>query len=522
MELFQTKNIALYIDFENIHSEEFDIEVLVEKLKERGRLIIKRAYADWGRFAKIKQTMLFSSVELIEMPASGHRGKNSSDIKMTIDALETAFNRPYIDTFVVVSGDSDFTPLISKLRELDRYVIVVCSKENTSKLLKGYCDELIYLSSVGSKVAEKVSLKSGYQLLRRAIESLENLRGEARSSLVKSQMVRLDATFSEENFGFKPFRKFLEQAQRDGVITLEKLKDGENRVTLPGSNKTSNGTPAEKEIKEVKIAAEVKEAVVEETAELLPVSEEKLAHLISLVLAGVVLARNGDDKPADLNELASCCKRLGTPTPAELGLSKAKGFKGLVQLVQDHGYLELTYEASRNMHLIRLTAKGERYLLESPRPDRFTEVRYYSVLNNALFRARLYNEKQVHDAVVKFLLEREADQAPSFQEFLTWSREALSKIPPSTVPKILKALQANGALTVMPHNASRAWVEAVIESVQPWETVLVEILRWQVALLATKLGEPIQRELFTKLLMEENGNNNLAEDLPGFLATMEY
>src|SRR3954464_11764615 len=122
MEAFQTKNIALFIDFETIHSEELDVEKLVERLKERGRLIVKKAYGDWGRFIRVKQTMLFNSVELVELPAVGYRGKNSSDIKLTIDALETAFHRPYIDTFVVVSGDSDFTPLISKLRELDRYV----------------------------------------------------------------------------------------------------------------------------------------------------------------------------------------------------------------------------------------------------------------------------------------------------------------------------------------------------------------------------------------------------------------
>ena len=139
------QNIAVFIDFENFyHEEAFDITALINSLKERGRLIVKKAYADWGTFARYKKEMLENSVELIELPSHTLRGKNSSDIKLVVDALEFAITKEYIDTIVVVSGDSDYTPLIAKLREYNKYVIVIGHQEKTSSLLKGSCDELIY------------------------------------------------------------------------------------------------------------------------------------------------------------------------------------------------------------------------------------------------------------------------------------------------------------------------------------------------------------------------------------------
>jgi uncharacterized protein (TIGR00288 family) len=229
----EVRNIAVFIDFENFARQEaFDAHQLIERLKERGRLIVKKAYADWGRFAKYKRQMMENSIELTEMPSHGQKGKNSADIKLVVDAIETAITKPYIDTFVVVSGDSDYTPLISKLREYNKYVIVVGEERSVSELLKGYCDELIYYSllvnppaaaTVGGKPAK---MDEAYALLRRAVATLDKDGSEARGSVVKRMMCQLDAGFAESNYGFGQFRRFLRAGEKDGVIALRQMESG--------------------------------------------------------------------------------------------------------------------------------------------------------------------------------------------------------------------------------------------------------------------------------------------------------
>jgi uncharacterized protein (TIGR00288 family) len=512
MESFQTKNIALFIDFENIHSEEFDVEVLVEKLKERGRLIIKKAYGDWGRFIRVKQTMLFNSVELVELPQVGYRGKNSSDIKLTIDALETAFNRPYIDTYVVVSGDSDFTPLISKLRELDKYVIVVSSKENTSKLLKGFCDELIYLSSVsGGDGAEKLSLQTGYNVLRRAVESLENLRGEARGSLVKSQMLRLDPSFTEENFGFKQFRRFLEQAARDGVIRLKSLGDGETRVSLPGAEKAAP-EPAKKEPPpRLKPAPAVPAAV--EPAPAITLDADRLNALTGTILLGLSLARRQDQLEVDLNELAHCCKRLDAHTaPEHYGIPKSRGFKGLVHLLQEQGLVQLSYQAQGNHYWVRLTPAGEERLQQLPRPHRYLEHRYRTLLKYGLFRARLNNEKLVHEALLAFLdRPQDQDQPQSVRQFLSYAASRINMLGTTNIRHIVEAIRSIGGLTLDGTGENGAADDALLVQVKPWPAVVKQIVRWHMERLQEETGEPFKKELYLQILREENTGNPMGE-----------
>jgi uncharacterized LabA/DUF88 family protein len=520
MELFQIKNIALFIDFENIHNDAFDVERLVEKLKERGRLIIKKAYADWGRFIKSKQSLLFNSVELVELPSSGYRGKNSSDIKLTIDALETALSRPYIDTFVVVSGDSDFTPLISKLRELDKYVIVFSNKEHTSKLLKGYCDELIYLSAVMEGAEEKLSLQSGYALLRRAVESLENLRGEARSSLVKSQIMRLDPSFSEENYGFKQFRRFLEQAESDGIIKLKALGDGENRVKLAHAGRRSHETdgnetpepparekvPAEKSRESRQERARETPTAAAPPAPLAapPVATADLRELAGMLLFGVDLTKK-DNGAADLSDLAHCCKRLNPQlTPDRYGVPRNRGFKGLVQLIQDQGYVVLNYDAAGNRHSVLLTDKGIDLLRELERPAAYEEIRYKSLLNAGEFRARLLNEKQVHDALTRFLEQQSAQGQPStVREFLIFARNNLITLPAASLPRILRAFQAIGVLTLEPP-AEGAWEASLLLRLEPWRAVVERIIARHSEQLQAEFGEGWRKDVYLSILQAEN------------------
>ena len=243
------QNIAVFIDFENFyHEEAFDITALINSLKERGRLIVRKAYADWGTFARYKKEMLENSVELIELPSHTLRGKNSSDIKLVVDALEFAITKEHIDTIVVVSGDSDYTPLIAKLREYNKYVIVIGHQEKTSSLLKGYCDELIYYTDlIQQKSNNKTDIpfvhafqqkqssnallnkdvddvKPAYKLLTRAIHELEQQKLEPISTRIKIHMKKLHPEFDEAKYGFSKFTAFLKGAEKVGIVSLTESK----------------------------------------------------------------------------------------------------------------------------------------------------------------------------------------------------------------------------------------------------------------------------------------------------------
>lgn len=235
MENNNTKNIAVFIDFENFARQEtFDAEHLISQLKERGRLVVKRAYADWGRFTKYKRNMLENAIELTELPGHSAKGKNSADIKLVVDALEVAITKPHIDTIAIVSGDSDYTPLIAKLREYNKYVIVVAHRENSSELLKGACDELIYYSNlIEEDFSEESDITPAYGLLIRALNYLENQGIETNSSRVKSYMRQLDASFSETNYGFSKFKMFLQKAQQAHIVTLRSKKNSGDYIITP-------------------------------------------------------------------------------------------------------------------------------------------------------------------------------------------------------------------------------------------------------------------------------------------------
>ena len=159
--------LAVFIDFENLaqgfkHTtkEEFDITRVLERLVEKGKVIVKVAYADWSRYAKYKQQLHESAIELIEIPKRSMTGKNSADIRLCVDAMDLCYAKEHIDTFVIVSGDSDFSPLVSKLKENGKRVIGLGMKGSTSVLLSDNCDEFIFYESLG--VTEQVT-PSGVQ-----------------------------------------------------------------------------------------------------------------------------------------------------------------------------------------------------------------------------------------------------------------------------------------------------------------------------------------------------------------------
>src|SRR2546426_1680627 len=147
--------IAVFIDFENLalgfqnRRDRFDITRVLERLVEKGKVVVKKAYADWSRFGPYTQAMHEAAIELIEIPKRMQTGKNSADIRLVVDAIDMAYSKEHIDTFVIVSGDSDFSPLVSKLKENGKHVIGLGMQESTSELLRDNCDEFIYYEDLG-------------------------------------------------------------------------------------------------------------------------------------------------------------------------------------------------------------------------------------------------------------------------------------------------------------------------------------------------------------------------------------
>ena len=215
------EQIAVFIDFENIArwAEEafldFELTPLMEYLQSRGSLVTKRAYGDWGRFAHYRDELMENAIDLIQM-YSVRAGKNRADIRMAVDALEIAMSRSHINTFVIVSGDSDFGALVSKLREYGKYTLGIGPRNITHRLLVKSCDEFVYLETLLGEAGEVTDQtgtdhEAARSLLAKAIQA-HGQRGEVPilASKVKQTMLSMDSTFNEANFGYSQFRAWLE------------------------------------------------------------------------------------------------------------------------------------------------------------------------------------------------------------------------------------------------------------------------------------------------------------------------
>ena len=222
--------IAVFIDFENVALSaeaslgDFDVATVMNLLRTRGRLLIKRAYGDWGRFQRYRRPMLENGIDLIQLYAVGMQQKNRADVRLAIDALETVFTRPNIDIYAIVSGDSDFTELTHKLRDHGKYTIGIGLRAATSDLLRRACDEFIFYETLVAEelddISDELQLPDPRDLLRRAM-NIAVQKGEVPifAGRLKQLMLGLDSSFSEANYGYPQFRAFLE-AHRD-LITIE-------------------------------------------------------------------------------------------------------------------------------------------------------------------------------------------------------------------------------------------------------------------------------------------------------------
>ena len=230
--------LAVFIDHENLAlglkkrggGGKLDIERVLDRLVEKGKIVVKRAYADWSRFGSDKDTFHAAGVELIEIPKRSAVGKNSADIRLAVDAMDLCHSKSHVDTFAIVSGDSDFSPLVSKLKENDKHVIGLGMKDSTSKLLSDNCDEFIYYEDlergreIRSEIPKSISQKQreAFELLLDALLALQRENKEILySSMVKETMKRKRPHFDESYHGYGTFSELLEDAEENGIVKLE-------------------------------------------------------------------------------------------------------------------------------------------------------------------------------------------------------------------------------------------------------------------------------------------------------------
>jgi uncharacterized protein (TIGR00288 family) len=229
--------LAVFIDFENLalgfkHKKEkrFDIQKVLARLVEKGKLIVKKAYADWAVYADYKGALHEAAIELIDIPRRVVSGKNSADIRLCVDSIDLCYSKEHIDTFVIVSGDSDFSPLVSKLKENGKRVIGLGMKESSSHLLIDNCDEFIYYEDLERPVGTPPKIeqdvperkKEAFQLLVDSVVALVRENKEVLwSSLVKETMKRKRPSFNESYHGYRTFSDLLEDAQKEGIVRLQ-------------------------------------------------------------------------------------------------------------------------------------------------------------------------------------------------------------------------------------------------------------------------------------------------------------
>ena len=258
-------NIAIFCDFENValgvrdaRIEKFDINLVLERLLVKGSVVVKKAYCDWERYKQFKAVMHDAAFELIEIPHTRQSGKNSADIRMVVDALDLCYTKEHIDSFVIISGDSDFSPLVSKLRENNKTVIGVGVKSSTSDLLMSNCDEFIFYDDLAREAEsskqrkrkapprKKAAAKKGEdkqtvtdsveedkseedkmdEAIALVMETAEALyaerddRDKLWGSMVKQALKRRRPGFNERYYGVRSFSDLLEEAERRGLIRL--------------------------------------------------------------------------------------------------------------------------------------------------------------------------------------------------------------------------------------------------------------------------------------------------------------
>ena len=231
--------IAVFIDFENLaigaqvtETGRFQIELVLKRLLEKGRIVYKRAYCDWSHYQSAVREFHGQGIGLVDIPQSRMSGKNSADIHMVVDALDLCYSKDHIDTFALLSGDSDFSPLVSKLKENDKRVIGVGVKKSTSDLLIAGCDEFIYYDDLVRAAKPKAAGATGrtkpkskqdeaVDFFMEIVESMERDYDTLWGSMVKQTLRRVHPGFNEGYYGYRSFSDLMEDVERRGLINVE-------------------------------------------------------------------------------------------------------------------------------------------------------------------------------------------------------------------------------------------------------------------------------------------------------------
>ena len=301
-------SMAVFCDFENValgvrdaNYEKFDIKPVLEKLLLKGSIVVKKAYCDWDRYKAFKATMHEANFELIEIPHVRQSGKNSADIRMVVDALDLCYTKSHVNTFVIISGDSDFSPLVSKLRENAKQVIGVGVKQSTSDLLVANCDEFIFYDDLvrerqrqaarrqpqpqaqAGKRAPEESSRRKEELENRKTEAIDMVvetfdaliaergdSGKIWASLLKDTLKRRRPDFNETYYGFRTFGNLIEEAQSRGLLEFGRDEKSGAYVYRPsGMQAQAVHEP---------VAARVQEAAPREEAEAQPAEAQEAAQ----------------------------------------------------------------------------------------------------------------------------------------------------------------------------------------------------------------------------------------------------
>jgi uncharacterized protein (TIGR00288 family) len=261
--------LAVFIDFENLalgfkgkKDKRFEIQKVLERLVEKGKIIVKKAYADWADYSDYKKPLHEAAIELTEIPKRSMTGKNSADIRLCVDAIDLCYSKEHIDTFVIVSGDSDFSPLVSKLKENGKRVIGLGMKESSSNLLIDNCDEFIYYEDLERPLGTPPRIeqdlpekkREAFQLLVDSVVALVRENKEVLwSSLVKETMKRKKPSFNESYHGYRTFSDLLEDAEKEGIIQLRTdARSGTYVIIGFGKEQRRSDTDELKEPKELK------------------------------------------------------------------------------------------------------------------------------------------------------------------------------------------------------------------------------------------------------------------------------
>ena len=402
--------LCVLIDFENIAAGtekeglgRFDIRAVVRRLKDKGRILVNRSYGDWGRYAKFKQRLLEQGVTMVELTSYRGQDKNRADIALVVDAMEIAFTRDYIDTFVLMSGDSDFTPVVMRLKELDRRVIGIGTRGSSSRLLVDSCDEFIFYESLikqarredkpkrdqdrggSDSEAERsdstntLSKEDAFAVLAETLSGIQkDDPGPVQGGLIKQSMLRKEPSFDETEYGYSGFARFLEAARGRKIVTLHRdQKAGGYRVDLvsadgpietpteelgaqPSSSEADLVTPDVEEINLTGVAGELAEVLASQG---IRVASHMVRHTVVHELVDHVHERERRRKRNTLQYVYGDIARRCRKTDPFVEPSKVKS---VIDTIKAAGLLKHTSGGpvrSQNAHFV-LRRDAEEILVE--------------------------------------------------------------------------------------------------------------------------------------------------------------